>query len=141
MDCDFCPKYEPFVEFLFQNLESIEEQAAKYQANEKDSESNTEIRKQLLKFKTVLEWILSVCWDNESSVPPCFFQFIPLLCTFESYDPDPEIAQLSGVALSGLARTLINPKYLELVLETLDKVKTHIKIETISHSHLMSNTK
>jgi hypothetical protein len=52
MDCDFCPKYEPFVEFLFQNLDSLEEQAAKYEANEKDSESNAEIRKLLLKFKT-----------------------------------------------------------------------------------------
>lgn len=49
---ELCPRYDTFVDFIFDRLSSLEEEAAKYQANEKDSEENAEIRKLLLKFKT-----------------------------------------------------------------------------------------
>lgn len=65
---------------------------------------------------------MSVCWEVEASTPPCLFSFIPLLCQFESYDPDPEVAQLSGFALSGLARTMINPKHMDTLLGILKSV-------------------
>lgn len=117
--CDLCPKYEPFVQFLFETLKNLEVEAAKYQADIKDSDINDEIRKLLLKFKSVLEWILSACWELETTVHPSLFTFIPLLCQFESYDPDPEVAHLSGMALAGLSRALINPKHLDGLLEIL----------------------
>ncbi|ODM89343.1 Proteasome activator complex subunit 4 [Orchesella cincta] len=121
LGCEVCPKYEPFVEYLQGNLKNLEAEAAKYQANVKDCEINDEIRKLLLKYKTVLEWLLCVCWESESSIPPCMYTFIPMLCQFESYDPDPEIAQLSAFALSGLARTLVNPHHLDKLLGILNK--------------------
>jgi hypothetical protein len=49
---EICPKYEVFVDFLFETLKDLEEEAAKYLANENDCEENAEIRKLLLKFKT-----------------------------------------------------------------------------------------
>lgn len=51
-DSDICPRYETFVTFIFDRLPNLEVEAAKYRANEKDSEQNAEIRKLLLKFKT-----------------------------------------------------------------------------------------
>lgn len=52
LGCELCPKYEPFVEFLFGNLKNLEVEAAKYQADVKDNELNDEIKKMLLKFKS-----------------------------------------------------------------------------------------
>ncbi|XP_035710341.1 proteasome activator complex subunit 4A isoform X3 [Folsomia candida] len=118
---ELCPRYDTFVDFIFDRLSSLEEEAAKYQANEKDSEENAEIRKLLLKFKTAMEFIVSATWDNESSVHPSFFRFIPLFCQFESYDPDPEVSTLACSALAGLARTLINPKHMDTLFIYLNQ--------------------
>lgn len=67
----------------------------------------------------MLEWVLSACLEIDASISPSLFTFIPLLCHFESYDPDPEVAQLSAHALDGLASTLINPKHLDGLLNIL----------------------
>jgi hypothetical protein len=46
------PKYEPFVNLVFEGLKNLVPEAAKYLANDKDSEENAEARKLLLKFKS-----------------------------------------------------------------------------------------
>lgn len=71
-----------------------------------------------------MEFIVSATWENESSIHPCFFRFIPLFCTFESYDPDPEVSTLACAALAGLSRTLINPKHMDTLFGYLNQVKT-----------------
>jgi len=72
----------------------------------------------------VLEWILSTIWDVETSCPPIIYRFIPILCHFENYDPDPEVSQLCGATLSGLARTLIMPKDVNYLLDLLYEAST-----------------
>jgi len=46
------PQYEPFVNLVFDGLSNFVPEAAKYLANDKDSEENAEVRKLLLKFKS-----------------------------------------------------------------------------------------
>jgi hypothetical protein len=70
-----------------------------------------------------MEFVVSSTWDNESSVHPSFFRFIPVFCQFESYDPDPEVSNLASAALAGLSRALINPKNVDVMLFHLNKVK------------------
>lgn len=60
----------------------------------------------------------------ETTIPPVVFRFIPLLCHFESYESDPEAAQLSTVALSGLARTLLLPPNVDPLFSQLQEVGT-----------------
>ena len=46
------PNYEPFIQLVFQSLKNLVPEAAKYLANDKDSEENAEVRKLLLQFKS-----------------------------------------------------------------------------------------
>lgn len=69
-----------------------------------------------------MEFIVSAAWDNESSVHPSLFKFIPLFCQFESYDPDPEVNNLASGALAGLSRSLVHPKNMDSVLQYLNQV-------------------
>lgn len=76
----------------------------------------------LIMFFLVMELIISLCWDSETSVDPCLYRFIPLATHFESYDVDPEIKSLSGVTLSGFSRLLVLPKHINAMLEQLEIV-------------------
>jgi len=51
-DAQVSPKFEPFANLLFDALKDLIPEAAKYLANEKDSEDNAAVRKLLLKFKS-----------------------------------------------------------------------------------------
>lgn len=46
------PNFEPFVNLLLDTLRDLVPEAAKYMANEKDSEDNAATRKLLLRFKS-----------------------------------------------------------------------------------------
>ncbi|CAG7668831.1 unnamed protein product, partial [Allacma fusca] len=102
-------------------LKDIVPESMKFQVNEAESEENAGARNLLLKFKTVLEWINCVCWDVESTIHSKFYGFIPWLCYFESYDPDPEISHLSTVALAGLSKHLIRPEHMDTLLNSLNE--------------------
>jgi len=115
---DICPRYEPFVDFLLDQLKNVDS-IVKYQANEKESEENSELKNLLLKFKTTMEFVISVTWENESSVPLSFYRLFPIFCQYESFDPDPEISNLACAALAGLCRTLVHQKDVDSVLSSL----------------------
>lgn len=45
-----------------------------------------------------------------------------MLCYFESYDPDPEVALLAAIGLSGLSKHLIRPEHMDALLDSLELV-------------------
>lgn len=54
LGCSVAPKYEPFVELVFESLKNLVEESTKYRANVGDNgkQENTEAGKLLLKYKS-----------------------------------------------------------------------------------------